>query len=138
MLPRDSVWPRLPQNFGEPEGASNAKAQDGSLWADPGAPHKRPMAPRAHNFAPPEAPNHMGITDPSNDCWTSHSLYFAAPLNAAATKDDGATFFQAASIAGRRIATVATRSFTFVAPLRPHPPLTGMNTAGCARTNDCC
>lgn len=52
--------------------------------------------------------------------------------------DGGATFIQAASSAGRRIATVATRSFTFVAPLSPHPPLTGVNTVGCARTYDFC
>jgi len=71
--------------------------------------------------------------------WLDEPLpYFGVWLEAGATKDDGAALFQAASSAGRRTATVAARSFTFVAPLSPQPPLTGVNTVGCARTNDRC
>src|SRR5262249_24287710 len=54
------------------------------------------------------------------------------------TNAAGAVIFQAATRAGQSVARVADRSFTFVAPRSPQPPVTGANTFGCASTNCRC
>ena len=50
----------------------------------------------------------------------------------------GATLRQAVSSAGRSVAAVAAARRTFVAPPKPHPPLTGTNTLGAKSTKPSC